>query len=320
MGRVILDRRELALEYITDCLLIRSPDQPPRTLPLARIQQLICLHSVQVTTQLIGQLLKRGIDFIVVNQRHVEHGFSLFADHQRDATRRALQYRWQEQDALRLAWSRRLVIHKLKVASHTLQTTDEVGSRALRESLARGCLRVVQAETEDALRGMEGAAQKAVFAWWRKRLPESLGFNGRKRRPPPDPVNAVLSLSYVLAHDEAARQLKIAGLDPCLGMYHRLVSGRLALACDLMEPLRPVIEAWVMSLFLERRLDSRHFGSPSRQGCLLGKQGRLQFYEYLEVPQRQWRKRLAGYARVLANAVDARAEAEPSPVQEFGNE
>lgn len=311
MSRVILDRRQLELEYVTDCLLIRSPDQPLRTLPLSRIKQLVCLHSVQVTTQLIGQLLKRGIDFIVVNQRHVEHGFSLFADQQRDATRRSLQYQWQHDETSRLAWSQRLVTHKVKVACHVLQDTDAEASATLRASLGRGIARIEQATSEAELRGLEGVAQKAIFAWWRRRLPESLGFTRRQRRPPPDPVNATLSLAYVLAHDEAVRQLKVAGLDPQLGLYHRLVSGRQALACDLMEPLRPVIEAWVMGLFAQNLLDGRHF-TTGKPGCLLGKQGRLQFYEQLDAPQRQWRKRLSGYARVLAHAVDRAAT--PSPL------
>lgn len=183
MSRVILDRRQLALEYVTDCLLIRSPDQPPRTLPLSRIKQLVCLHSVQVTTQLIGQLMKRGIDFIVVNQRHVEHGFSLFADQQRDASRRSLQYQWQSDERARLAWSTRWVRHKLKVGCQVLKETDEADSQQLRESLGRGLERLAGVTAEAELRGMEGAAQKAVFAWWRKRLPGSLGFVQRQRRP-----------------------------------------------------------------------------------------------------------------------------------------
>lgn len=307
MSRVILDRRQLALEYVTDCLLIRSPDLPPRTLPLARIKQLVCLHSVQVTTQLIGQLMRRGIDFIVVNQRHVDHGFSLFADHQRDATRRSLQYQLQSDESARLSWATGLVAHKFKVICHVLRDTDEPGSRELRASMQRGIDRLTEVKDEEELRGMEGAAQKAIFAWWRKRLPAELGFTRRQRRPPPDPVNAVLSLSYVLAHDEAVRQLKVAGLDPQLGIYHRLASGRQSLACDLMEPLRPVIEAWVMALFQEKRLDKRHFSTAkgAGKGCLLGKQGRLVYYENLDGMQRQWRNRLAGYARVLASAVDA---------------
>lgn len=312
MSRVILDRRQLALEYVTDCLLIRSPDQPPRTLPLSRIKQLVCLHSVQITTQLVGQLLKRGIDFIVVNQRHVEHGFSLFADHQRDAMRRSLQYQWQRDEHQRLAWSIHLVTHKLKMCGQVLKTADAVESLRLRESLCRGIERLPGVANEAELRGMEGAAQKAVFAWWRNRLPSRLGFMQRQRRPPPDPVNAVLSLSYVLAHDEAVRQLKVAGLDPQLGLYHRLASGRQALACDLIEPLRPMVEAWVMGLFVEGQLDRRHFSMPKGgSGCLLGKQGRLAYYDALDVPQRQWRKRLAGYARLLARTVDATSSTEP---------
>lgn len=307
MSRLILDRRKLALEYVTDCLLIRSPDAPPRTLPLAHIKQLVCLHSTQVTTQLIGQLMRRGIDFIVVNQRHADHGFSLFSDHQRDATRRSLQYQLQRDDGMRLKWSRRLVRQKLKVTCRMVKDVDAAESSALHADMQRYIHKLPEVTEEATLRGIEGATQKALFAWWRQRVPAGLGFTQRRRRPPPDPVNAVLSFSYVLAHHEAVRQLKIVGLDPQLGFYHRLASGRESLACDLIEPLRPVIEAWVVGLFARKVLSRRHFSTDNGNGCRLGKQGRQIYYSELEQPQRQWRKRLAGYARVLARAVEAAA-------------
>lgn len=307
MSRLILDRRGLALEYVTDCLLIRSSDASPRTLPLARIKQLVCLHGTQVTTQLIGQLMRRGIDFIVVNQRHVDHGFSLFADHQRDATRRSRQYQLQRDDGMRLEWSRRLVTQKLKVTCHIVKEVDAEGSHDLHADMQRYIRQLPEVTEEAMLRGIEGAAQKALFAWWRQRMPVGLGFTQRRRRPPPDPINAVLSLSYVLAHHEAVRQLKIAGLDPQLGFYHRLASGRESLACDLIEPLRPVIEAWVVELFASGVLDKRHFSTSQSEGCRLGKQGRQIYYRQLEQPQRQWRRRLAGYARVLADAIETAA-------------
>src|SRR5690606_3271960 len=115
-------------------LIVRCPKQPPRTLPLSRLNRLVCMHSVQLSTQLIGQLLKRGIDFIVVNQRYVDHGFSLFADHHRDANRRSCQYHWQLHENERLQWSRYLIAHKLKVAA---QVTWDAADEGLGEQLER---------------------------------------------------------------------------------------------------------------------------------------------------------------------------------------
>lgn len=312
MSRVILDRRKLALEYTTGCLIIREPDQPPRSLPLSRMTQLICMHSVQVTTQLVGQLLKRGIDFIVVNQRHADNSFSLYANHRQQAHRRSVQYHWQSNPGARLEWSRHLVSHKLKVTAGVLRG-HSAKARALADSMTTGIHQAVTAPNEATLRGWEGNAQKSLFAYWRKQLPSSLGFQQRQRRPPPDPVNATLSLSYMLAYEESVRQIKQNGLDPDLGCYHRLVSGRKSLACDLMEPLRPRIEAWVVELFSEGILTGRHFSPPSERGCWLGKGGREIYYAHLDDAQRQWRRYLAGYTRILARTIDQHHLPEASP-------
>jgi len=306
MSSIILDRRDIQLEYATDCLIVRCPDQPPRTLPLNRLKRLVCMHSVQLSTQLIGQLLKRGIDFVVVNQRYVEHGFSLFADHQRDATRRSCQYIWQNHPGIRAEWARQLVAHKLKVS---LRIAQDNGNDLLSTRLDEIRHQVLACSEETSLRGLEGAAQQALFAWWRSLLPTELGFERRQRRPPPDPVNATLSLTYTMIHQEAVRQLKVVGLDPMLGMYHRIVSNRQALACDLMEPLRPHAERWVVGLFLDKVLDRRHFSRTSN-GCLMGKEGRQRYYSAYEIIHKHWQKTLAGYARVLAKQVDQWAQSQ----------
>jgi hypothetical protein len=71
----------------------------------------------------------------------------------------------------------------------------------------------------------------------------TLIFGGRNRRPPRDPANAVLSLGYTLLHFEAVRACYGAGLDPMIGFFHNLDFGRESLACDLVEPLRPRLDA-----------------------------------------------------------------------------
>src|SRR5690606_15240869 len=150
-------------------------------------------------------------------------------------------------------------------------------------------------------RGLEGSAQRALFAFWREQLPRELGFESRQRRPPRDPVNAVLSLSFTLLYHEAIRQCLLHGLDPWLGLYHRLTPGRQSLACDLMEPLRPWIEAWVVDSFAQGLFDRRHF-SVSAQGCLFGKAGRSVFYPQWYARQPQWGAQIGRYAGALGPA------------------
>src|SRR5690606_21832215 len=82
------------------------------------------------------------------------------------------------------------------------------------------------AQNLDTLRGVEGAAAAAYFGALTHLVAPSWNFNGRQRRPPPDPVNALLSLTYTLLHGEAVRALLGHGLDPALGALHALDYGR----------------------------------------------------------------------------------------------
>jgi len=85
-------------------------------------------------------------------------------------------------------------------------------------------------------------------------------FERRARRPPPDPVNAVLSIVYTLLGEQCGAALAVAGLDPECGYLHRPRPGRPSLALDLMEEFRPVVAdtvAW--ALFNKRMLKPVHF-------------------------------------------------------------
>ncbi|MFN3612858.1 CRISPR-associated endonuclease Cas1, partial [Tepidimonas sp.] len=115
------------------------------------------------------------------------------------------------------------------------------------------------AQTLPALRGAEGAAAQAFFMGYQTLFAPSLHFSGRNRRPPQDPVNAVLSLGYTLLHAEAALQAHAMGLDPYVGFLHDLDYGRESLACDLVEPHRGGVERLTWQLFRERVLTADHF-------------------------------------------------------------
>lgn len=297
MGTLVLDKHDIELEYDTDCLLIRQPEQQVRTLPLCRIDKVVCMHNVQLTTQLLGQLVERGIDFVVLNQRYSKYSFALYADRYRSALRRCQQYQWQIDPSQRFALARQLCLHKFRAISRVLAAQPE---HRLQAQLDMAMEATRNCQNEDSLRGIEGSIQRAVFQYWRSRLDKDWGFEQRQRRPAPDPVNALLSLSYTLIHHEAVRQAKCHGLDPDLGFYHRLAYSRSSLACDLIEPLRPRIEAWVVETLQQGALNKRHFGYSKADGCMLGKEGRLLFYPLFEAFMQKGRRTLASHARWLA--------------------
>ncbi len=140
--------------------------------------------------------------------------------------------------------------------------------------------------------GVEGAAAAAYFEGLAAIAPPRLKFSQRNRRPPRDPLNALLSLGYTLLHSEAVLALYGAGLDPFIGFYHQLDFGRESLACDVVEPLRVEIDQFALDLFRRETLRVEDF-STTESGCLLGKNGRAKFYAAWETLAEKLRKKLS---------------------------
>jgi CRISPR-associated protein Cas1 len=173
------------------------------------------------------------------------------------------------------------------------------GQAALAEAQQR--LRESEGLSTQQMMGVEGAAAAAYFEAYGALLPPSAGFSGRNRRPPRDPANALLSLAYTLAHLEAVAATQRAGLDPAIGFLHALLPGRESLACDLVEPLRPLCERLVWRLLAEETLRASHF-TRDGEACLLGKAGRIAFYAAWEEAVRPVRNLLRRGLRPLVRA------------------
>lgn len=297
MSTLIIEKYDVELEYETDCLLVRQPDLVARTLPLSRISKIICLHNVKLTTQLLGQLSQRGIDFIVLNSRYPKLSVAMYADTHRFAQRRCQQYAWQLDPQLRISLATAICRHKCKMALRILQ---QYPSTAISAQLEMAAESMGHCQHEEQLRGLEGNAQRLLFLHWRHQIPAIWGFEKRLRRPAPDPFNALLSFSYTLVHHEAIRQAKRFGLDPDLGFYHRLAYSRQSLACDLMEPVRPKVEHWLVSTIQAGALNPKHFTKSTAEGCMLSKEGRLVFYPLFDDFLLHAKQSLAANARWLA--------------------
>src|SRR5205085_8773066 len=111
-----------------------------------------------------------------------------------------------------------------------------------------------------SLLGIEGNGSAAYFGVFGKLLRGSMTFNQRRRRPPKDPVNAMLSLGYTLLQHQISAAIQVVGLDPYAGFLHQTRHGRPALALDLMEEFRPIIaDSVVLNLINHRLLSAEDF-------------------------------------------------------------
>lgn len=124
--------------------------------------------------------------------------------------------------------------------------------------------------TLEALRGCEGFAAKSFCAALKEIVGPAWGFDGRNRRPPRDPVNAMLSFGYALLSHNVFALAKAQGLNTHVGYLHPARPGHPALVSDLIEEFRaPVVGRLILTLITEGRLRPDDFSSSTENGCLL---------------------------------------------------
>ena len=110
------------------------------------------------------------------------------------------------------------------------------------------------------LLGLEGAGTSRYFGVFGQLLKDDWGFEGRQRRPPRDPVNALLSFGYVLLMNQVASAVSVVGLDPYVGFLHSSQFGKPALALDVMETFRsPVVDSVVLTVLNNGMLTRQDF-------------------------------------------------------------
>ena len=147
---------------------------------------------------------------------------------------------------------------------------------SLRERMDAG---VSTARSIDTLRGHEGAASRDWFGLIRQCIDPIWSFTNRNRRPPKDPLNALLSFCYTLILSHAKRAVYLAGFDSRLGFMHAPRSARPALALDIIESARPACDAFAIDL-LHQYLTQNDFHIDQQGACSLGKQARSTFFSH----------------------------------------
>lgn len=145
------------------------------------------------------------------------------------------------------------------------------------DALKRGIGQVYEAQSVDEVIGIEGNCAHRYFQCFDRLITnpgQTLTFHQRSKRPPLDPVNAVLSFLYTLHTNEYAAALETVGLDSYIGFCHALRSGRSSLACDLVEETRCIAERQALTLLNLRMLSEADFTYQPSGAVYLNEDGR----------------------------------------------
>lgn len=320
MSSLYLDRRHARLTLEGQALVVYFEDVRQRPIPLKVLARVVLLVNVELNTGVLLALAEAGVVVQFASARKPQRRALLLGAGHNNAGLRVAQYQCYQNSAWRLQFACRLMAAKLDGQRRVLATMLEQrpdqrkALTAAQQQVRAAHEQVMQADTHARLLGLEGSAARAYFTGMAAVMPSSLGFSGRKRRPPPDAVNACLSLAYTLLHGRAVQVLHTQGLDPLLGFYHEIAWGRESLASDLIEPWRPRIDAWVWSVFREQYLREHHFKARDG-GVYLDKSGRQLFFSSLEKRLRTISRALRWQTRDLIKQMQADSGSLPAAEQ-----
>ncbi|MBE6843554.1 MAG: type I-C CRISPR-associated endonuclease Cas1 [Ruminococcus sp.] len=143
--------------------------------------------------------------------------------------------------------------------------------------LEQGIERVYDMKDNEVIMGLEGNCAKAYFGIFDRLIlnqKDDFVVCGRTKRPPLDPVNAVLSFLYTIMTSSYTSALESVGLDSCYGFYHALRSGRSSLACDLVEEVRCIAERLILTMINLKKININDFEKQESGAVYLNKDGK----------------------------------------------
>jgi CRISPR-associated protein Cas1 len=255
---------------------VKEKDRTIEQIRLTDVHHVALFGNIQVSTQAVQQLCREEIPLTYFSTGGWFYGITRGHSLANILLRRA-QFRTAENPAACLELARRFVSGKIRNARKMLMRNALVQPLPALQRLKRASHDALEAESAESLLGVEGAAAAAYFAEFGGMLKTDdddlpgletpaaapalqFDFRGRNRRPPTDPVNALLSFAYSLLVKDCTVALLAVGFDPWMGFYHQPRPGRPALSLDLMEEFRPLIaESSVLTAINNRMVGPADF-------------------------------------------------------------
>lgn len=265
LNTLYITKQESYLHKDRETIVIKNGDEKLAQFPALTIGSIICFGRVSVSPFLMGYCAEQGIGLSF----YTEYGRFLARVQGRQSGNvllRRAQYRWADNQEKAMPIARVMVAAKIAngraVLMREMRNHGENKPLSIAaDKLAINQRRVKHAKSVAETMGMEGDAASTYFGVFNELIREK-GFTlgGRIRRPPTDPVNALLSFVYSLITQECASALQGVGLDPFVGYLHQDRPGRPSLALDLLEEFRaPWADRFVLTLINRRQIKLKDF-------------------------------------------------------------
>jgi len=280
-----------------EVIQVKDGDSLKQEVRLGEVSQINLFGNVQLSTQAIQSFCSAEVPVCYFSQGGWFYGITNGLN-ARNVFLRQRQFASAGYDAAALSIARKLVVGKIRNQRTLLQRNHiEPPETALRQ------LKLLAEKAEvasglDTLLGIEGSAARVYFGEFAGMLKSdengdtahrgtptefSFDFTQRNRRPPRDPVNALLSLAYSILVKDLTITCYALGFDPYWGFYHQPRFGRPALALDLMEPFRPLIADSVVLTAINTRMVTTADFIRSGPSVALKPNGRKGFFRAYEL-------------------------------------
>lgn len=270
-------------------VVVKQRDSELGRIPLHTLEGIISFSYKGASPALMGACAERSIALSFFDRRG--RFLARVSGPQRgNVFLRKVQYAWSEDDRKSLAVSGPMIFGKLYNSRWVLERAirdhgmriDAEGVKSASAKISASARSAMESNSIASLRGIEGDAAAEYYSVFDELLlrdKEAFHFSGRNRRPPKDPVNAMLSLFYTVLARDCASALEGVGLDPYVGFMHVDRPGRQSLALDLMEELRPVlVDRFVISAVNNRVVSADDFEARESGEVRLAGKGRKKLF------------------------------------------
>lgn len=269
---------------VSDKLIhVRRGEETLAEVRVHELSEVSLFGSIQISTQALHALMDEAIPILYFTMGGYFLGCTMVPDQRRSYLKAVQFQRSQEPDLCRRIASV-LVTNKIRNCRTMLRRNARDIEQSVLDEMADLAEKSAGAPEIETLLGIEGRAGRLYFDSFSRMLGEAVPFiiESRNRRPPKDPVNAVLGYSYGILVKDLAVALLSVGFEPSHGFYHRPRPGRPALALDLMEPFRPLIaDSAVITAFNKGILSNKDFMTAG-DFCNLTPAGRRSFIRTYE--------------------------------------
>ncbi len=246
-------KEDYSLKKYGDLFRLFRGEEQIQKIPAIKVNEILVFGGLTLTSPVIQLCQKHKINIHFLSGSGQYHG-SLIFDPAKNLFIRKAQAEIHLDDKRRLEFAKEFVLGKITNQKWVLDSFRK--KHRFNPNIDWNKI-----ESLDSLRGVEGTYSRLYFQELAKQLKNTdFSFNGRSKRPPADPVNALLSLGYTFLFSRLFSYTTLIGLDPYLGFFHENYYGRPSLVCDLMEPWRPLlVDKFILTILNRNELSLEDF-------------------------------------------------------------